>query len=311
MRRFADMTLVLTVLGTESIFTVADRRLTNRGRIVGEDARKIMNLETTNGAAILAYAGLGSTKNGTEPSDWMSAVLRGRNWPLEQALNALAEAFQREMPTHLAYLPVNGGPSHNVLISAFVDNEPRLYSIDMALSADRKQKLFRYTRWSVPMPPRTPRFGLAGSGAVCLQNDRPWQRLMLTLVKEYERQRISALAVADALAAINYRVSNSSLTNGTVGPKCIVAWKTRKDGVYKGGGGHQCYTATVRDKDLPGLPTIGTGMDMRALCDLMMGHFLKGIAGRSIGEIKGELIDINALRADVAKLPSMPDETLR
>ena len=66
------MTLVLSVVGPESVWTVADRRLTDRGRVVREDARKIMFLETTDGVAILAYAGLGATARGTEPADWMS-----------------------------------------------------------------------------------------------------------------------------------------------------------------------------------------------------------------------------------------------
>jgi hypothetical protein len=74
------MTLVLSVTGPESIWTVADRRLTYHDREPRQDARKIMFLETTNGLAILAYAGLGETGQGTEPADWMSAVLRGRNW---------------------------------------------------------------------------------------------------------------------------------------------------------------------------------------------------------------------------------------
>jgi hypothetical protein len=106
------MTLVLSIVGPESLWIVADRRLTDRGRIVREDARKIMFLETTDGQAILAYAGLGATARGTEPADWMSSVLRGRNWPLEHSLRALAEALKREVPPHLAGLRTQAGPSH-------------------------------------------------------------------------------------------------------------------------------------------------------------------------------------------------------
>lgn len=110
------MTLVLSVLGPESVWTVADRRLTNAGRVGREDARKIMFLDTTDGVAILAYAGLGATARGTEPADWMSSVLRGRNWPLEQSLRTLAEALKRELPPQLAGSRVQAGFSHNVLI---------------------------------------------------------------------------------------------------------------------------------------------------------------------------------------------------
>ena len=72
------MTLVLTVNGPETIWLLADRRLSYEGRSPKDDARKVMFLETTDGVAILGYAGLGATARGTEPADWMSAVLR---WP--------------------------------------------------------------------------------------------------------------------------------------------------------------------------------------------------------------------------------------
>lgn len=73
------MTLVLTVTGRESVWLVADRRLSYIGNRYRDDARKVMFLDTTDGVAILGYAGLGTTALGTEPADWMSAVLRGRN----------------------------------------------------------------------------------------------------------------------------------------------------------------------------------------------------------------------------------------
>jgi hypothetical protein len=162
------MTLVLSLVGPESVWTVADRRLTDRGRVVREDARKLMFLEASNDVAILGYAGLGATARGTEPAGWMSSVLRGRNWPIEQSLTALAEALKRELPPHLAGLRVQQGPAHNVIVSAFVNDEARIYTIDLALSPDRKQTAFRHARWVVSTEenaPRTPRFALAGSGA--------------------------------------------------------------------------------------------------------------------------------------------------
>lgn len=95
------MTLVLTVNGRETIWLLADRRLTYKGRPAKEDGRKVMFLETTDGVAILGYAGLGATALGTEPADWISAVLRSRNLPLEQSLGKLAEAIKKQLPRHL------------------------------------------------------------------------------------------------------------------------------------------------------------------------------------------------------------------
>src|SRR5205807_1650708 len=109
-------------------------------------------------------------------------------------------------------------------------------------------------------------FGVAGSGAVLLAKEMPWRRHLLRLVKAYDRRRVTAQTVADALAAVNHRVS-LSLTDGTVGPKCIVAWRNRKTGVHKGGGGHQTYTGTAREQNIPSLPAIGTGMDTHALAE--------------------------------------------
>ena len=40
-------------------------------------------------------AGLGETAQGTEPADWMSAVLRGRRLSLEQSLGVIADASKR------------------------------------------------------------------------------------------------------------------------------------------------------------------------------------------------------------------------
>jgi len=125
------MTLIATVNGRESIWMLADRRLSYQGRPPKEDGRKMMFLETTDGVAILGYAGLGATAKGTEPADWMSAVLRGRKLPLEQALGELAGAMQRQYPSHLIRFPKNVPASHNILIPAFVDAEVRLYTIDL------------------------------------------------------------------------------------------------------------------------------------------------------------------------------------
>ena len=103
-----------------------------------------MFLETTDGVAILGYAGLGATALGTEPADWMSAVLRGRNFTLEQSLGTLADAMKNQLPRHMVLMP--GAPAHNVFVPAFVGEDARLYTIDLVFASDRKSYQFRYTR---------------------------------------------------------------------------------------------------------------------------------------------------------------------
>jgi len=181
------------VNGPETIWLLADRRLSYERQKPKDDGRKVMFVDTTDGIAILGYAGLGATARGTEPADWMNAVLRGRNLPLEQSLAVLAEALKREFPRHMA-----GVPSHHVIIPAFLGNEPRLYTIDLVI--DGKIKCFRYTRHVVnqlPAPPRTPRLGVTGSGALYLAKNKEWIRGLLRMVKAHDRGQVPLLAVAD------------------------------------------------------------------------------------------------------------------
>jgi len=169
------MTLILTVNGRESIWMVADTRLSYSGRVPKENGRKLMFLDTLDGNAILGYAGLGETGKGTEPADWMSATLRGRNLPLEQSLGILAGALQRQFPKHLKSFPKNISAEHIIVIPSIVNGEVRLYTIDIGLTADRKFYAFRYTRHNVnpraDQPLRPPRVSFTGSGSICLERD--------------------------------------------------------------------------------------------------------------------------------------------
>jgi hypothetical protein len=189
-------------------------------RTLRDDARKVMFLQTTDGVAILGYAGLGATAKGTEPADWMSAVLRGLNLPLEQSLSVLANAMKAQFPRHMARLP--SGMTHNVAIPAIVGEEVRLYAI---LPPDGKGLSYRPTRVVGRTPTRTPRLGVEGSGLRYLLRDRKWIRPLLRVVKAFDRDQISAYTVADHLAKLNYEVH---LKDKTVGPNCIIACRHRE-----------------------------------------------------------------------------------
>jgi hypothetical protein len=307
------MTLVVTINGPETIWLLADRRLTSRGRLLRDDARKVMFLETPDGVAILGYAGLGATAAGTEPADWMSSVLRGRKLPLEQSLGVLADAMRRQLPRHMLRIPGKEGPAHNVLVPAFLENEVRLYTIDMAFAPDREKYRFRYTRHVVEKPalaaPRTPRLSLAGSGALYLARDKRWIRPLLRMVKAYDRGLVSTNTLAAQLAMLNNEV-HEGIHDGSVGPRCIVAWRHRKHGVHKGGGGHQFFSGSARDPSSPSLPTIANGMDVSALVEAMMPHTIKMF--ETMGENRpAPELDKDELNAELARLPDKPDEDLR
>jgi len=307
------VTLVLTVGSPESIWLIADRRLSYKGWTPKDDARKIMLLETTDGVAILGYAGLGATARGTEPADWMSAILRTRNLPLEQSLGILADAMKREFPRHMVQMP--GAPAHSVIIPAFVNEERRLYSIDLVLAANRKNDAFRYTRHIINKPtdaiPRTVRLAMGGSGALYLagKKNKFWMRDLLRLVNACDRGRLSPYVVADELAALNHQI-HLNIRDGSVGSRCIVVWRNRKRGVQKGGGAHQFYTRTTRDNSSPTLPQIGTGIDVEALIGVvgprMFDQLKEMLAGRPAPDINREGLD-----EELSRLPDKPDENLR
>jgi len=306
------LTLVVAVTGPESIWLLADRRLSYERGPPKDDGHKIMFLEATDGVAILGYAGLGATARGTEPADWMSAVLRGRNLPLEQSLRALAEATKSQLPSHIARVPGVGSVAHNVIVPAFLGNEPRLYSIDLVLSPDRKSHQFRYTRHvanepSAAAPPSTHRFALGGSGARHVMRDRQWMRNLLRILKANDRRKVSPLAIADYLAKRNNEVHQA---DKSVGPRCIVAWRFRKGGVHGGGGGHQFYSGQQRDSSSPSLPSIANGMVVNNLVEVLMPHMRDMWTAMLAGEPIPEP-DSDEINAALARLPHEPDEDLR
>src|SRR4029077_15198105 len=58
---------------------------------------------------------------------------------------------------------------------------------------------------------------------------KEWRRELLRILKAYDREQLSAHVVADHFAALNHEVYRN-LVCGTVGPRCIVAWRNGRDG---------------------------------------------------------------------------------
>jgi hypothetical protein len=278
------------------------------GRVVSDAARKVMILEVDDGTAILGYAGLGATPKGTEPADWMSAVLRGRKLPLEQSLGVLAMVAQKQLPKHMVRLPSKIMPAHVVIAPAFVEEEPRLYTLELRLSDDRLSFDFQFRRHvSAPGSSRPPRTAAGGSGAAHVNRDK--LRGVYRLIRANDRGRVSEQTVADSLASLNHEV-HRAVADASVGPRCIVSWRFRKGGVHQGGGGHYGYTGTTRDPQTPDVPTIAGGIDVSALVGMLMPHATKMFEDMKVGE-ENRGMDEDALNADLALLPDWPDEELR
>lgn len=311
------MTLIVTINGPDTIWILADRRLSFAHQAPRDDARKMMVLDTTDGVALLGYAGLGRTAGRTEPADWMNRVLRGRDLPMEQCLDVLAEAFEREMPRHLATIPRRFAALHNILISAVVNEQARLYELSLVMSPDRRDyRLVRTRHVTGRAPSRLQlpqRFSAAGSGAAYLTRDPRWQRELLRLVRACDRGLIVPQVVADRLAQLNLDVSLGT-ADKTVGPRCIVMWRHRKGSFRKGGGGHQFYSGSMREGDSGAVPWICRGQDLQAIGPTIGSVLidLYAIPGerRFRREVDPDAVNA-AMNAAMAKLPHMPDEGLK
>jgi hypothetical protein len=246
------MTLLASINGPETIWFLADRRISWSARPPKDDAQKIVLLRAVDGLAILGYAGLGITALGTEPSEWMRSVLDKRGYPLEESLAVLASAMERELPPHLMQLPMSGR-THGVLAPAFYgdwnSSSARLYSID-PISCPKHGAHFRVVRHDmantgIPIPVMVA--GSGGTALMKLMEDRSRRSTLRLMVRACAKGRILASAVADYLALLNHEVHKINLG---VGPRCIVVWRHRLGG-NRFGGGYLYYTAGRRERQTP------------------------------------------------------------
>lgn len=271
-----------------------------------------MILETTDGVGLLGYAGLGATPKGTQPSDWMSAVLRGRgDLTFEEALGVLSAAAVKQLPKHLARMP---GGGHFIVIPAFVTGVgPRLYSIDNVVDPRTREHWCRFTshqRTAEAGAPSVP-IALGGTGGLYLARDRSWQRPLLSLVKAHDRGRVSDHMIADQLARLNHQ-AHQKVRDGSVGPRCIVIWRRRPDARHSdSGGGHQFYTGIDRDRDSAAVPTIANGMDVQAIVGVLTTQFQARVASPGFRPGAGLEFDKDEMDRLFAELPSEADEKLR
>lgn len=304
------MTFILIITGPQTIWALADRRLSRPSLLPFDNACKLMSLNTTDGEAILGYAGLGRTALGTEPSKWMSAVLRGQNLSMEDSLRVLANAVWSQIPKHLASVPAEMR-THVILASCFVGNDLRTRAIDLIESADQKQPVVRVHTLFNQHPNGNPlpaRIVIAGSGMRFLPPNG-WARPLLRLVRAYDEGKIFPHVVADALAELNLRVSKKAI-DGSVGPSCIVAWRYKVVGLHKGTCGHQSYTGCTRDLQSPTLPLIVQGMDMQAIGQIYMQHYADIYESNPNFSVPFDP-DTAGLNEKISKLPFGPDEKLR
>lgn len=138
-----------------------------------------------------------------------------------------------------------------------------------------------------------------------------WQRPLLRLMKAHDRGSVSDHGVADQLAEVNYR-TYEAVRDGTVGPRCIVIWRRRRDPRHPGpGGGLQFYTGIDRDERSAAIPGIVNGLDTRALAGLMMEQFQNRFLDQVSGINAALEVDLDELNQRLDELLPGPDERLR
>jgi hypothetical protein len=305
------MTFVYSVRSRDSFWIVADRRLSRRGRVVKDDAIKVMALETMDGSTgVIGYAGVGETPHGTQPSDWMSAVLRGRQGlTFEQAMVILSNAANQQLPRFLSRELLG----HFMIIPAFVRGVGALHVIENIRTNDGRSA-FRYGKMLAPGLPVeiSPRVGGAGSGMayfsrIGLTRTLAFQRELFSLVKDHDHGRISDYVIADRLAHLNYEVHQAY--PDTVGPRCVVVWR-RRPGIrwQVPGGKHVFYTGLTRELSSPAIPAIQNGWDAKAVVGALFEQMMN-----PDGTLKplGFRPDPDTQNQRLSELPTGPDERLR
>ncbi|MEM9625529.1 MAG: hypothetical protein AAGA21_04795 [Pseudomonadota bacterium] len=301
------MTLVLAISGPWSMWMLTDRRLSAPGKIKSDNACKVMTLDSLANCAILGYAGLGMTGRGTQPSDWMSRVLRGRKLTVEQSLIVLGQAAAREFPRHLDRIQDERLRNHQIIATALIDGESRLYSLDAKYSSSRGGYHFQLSRCDETNPPRVRQIIVAGSGKDSFDPDEAEINELLSKIGACERNKVRPEIVSEHLANINNRVHHS---DETVGPNCIVIWRFKRGGIRNGGGGIESYNGLKR-RGQAWPPKIVNGFDTKAIEERLMPIFEEKVA-KPMGEGK-EIQGMNKdeMNAAIADLPTGPDERLR
>lgn len=115
------MTINLTIINPFGVWQGSDHRLTdpNTRLVVDDYSIKHVIIRCPDGAALLAYAGIGKVKN-LDISDWIRETLRGENRTLDQSFILIRENSTRD----LGQLLYKHSIPHMYSIGAFLNGQP-------------------------------------------------------------------------------------------------------------------------------------------------------------------------------------------
>ena len=210
----ADVTLNLTLINWHGAWQCSDHRVSIQGRPVDDAATKHIVLRCRDGAALIAYSGVGR-KGDVEPSEWMAGIFRGDDRTLDESLILLRDASTRD----LGPIAAPAGIRHMFTVAAFFRGGPWLLQI----------RNFR----DLASPPRrnfesSARKVSEGGGAVSsfgqLLPVSLESRKLLEGVAQMRPRRTEDFH--GLLHAINRRAAQSPASRGTVSPACTTSFLT-------------------------------------------------------------------------------------
>jgi len=303
-----DMTFAVVLASRTAIWACADRQITDlRGpKYSSKSGVKITCIETKDGVALLAYAGIGRVRD-MQVSQWAYRTLRGVNLPLEGSLEHVSAAAQRR----LAPLVLRMRTGHFFIAAAIRYRKHYIYAIDLL---NQPPKIIRHetrTRNEV-------RIGVAESGApYALRHEQSRMKGIARLIKQHERGVVSAELVASQLASLNEAINERAKSNGdnSVSPESIVIYRHPRS--KKSGGRQWCFDLAGKPYNDPDalVPTGVSGFPLSELADGIMGEMLKRMratpADATPEQRLAAMPNDETMRALVARIPDKPDEQFR
>jgi len=264
-----DMTFAVVLASRTAIWACADRQLTDKQnpRRSSKSGVKIVAIETPDAVALLTYAGVGSVRD-TQVSQWVYRTLRGlNNIPLERSLEHIADAGRRRLVQYAKRESID----HFFTAAAIRDGKHYVYDIDL-----RKNPPLIIRR--IPKTRNQVKIGMSGSGGLYVYRYE-FSRLkwLARLIRQYEREKVSAEFVARQLASLNVSISARARADGnnTVSPESIVIHRHPKG--KRAGGRQWCFDAngnTIDDLDAA-VPTLANGMPVSEITAAIMRHTLQ------------------------------------
>lgn len=245
------MTLNLTLINWHGAWQCSDHRDSIHGRNVDHAATRHIVLRCRDGAALIAYAGVGRKDEG-EPSEWMTKILRGDDRTLDESLILLREAATRDLGPTAA----SAGIRHMFTVAAFFRGVPWLLQIrNFQDLASPPRGHFESSTRQVP----------EGGGAVSAYG----QQLAVSLESRKLLEKVAHMRPRRTedfhglLYGINRRAAQAPASRGTVSLACSTTFLTPDGERWES----FSYDDSGERRNDPIYPAVNQGMNI--------GHFMR------------------------------------